>query len=127
MYYSFIEYDEIIILKVNLELATKPRAISFKNYFEEILKKDKNVIVDCSSVVFMDSTFLGSIIYSIKTTKQRGLTLKFVFTDFDVPIWNIQSQNKMNKFVQIYSSVDEILQEENISEKLKQDLNKSVV
>ena len=71
--------DDIIVEIVNLDRATLREAEELKqNVNERISSGYKKVIIDLSSVEFLDSTFLGVIVNTLKKVAKLGGDLKLV-------------------------------------------------
>lgn len=73
-----IEKD-VVIEVVNLTRATYKEAQEFKKILEEdIEKKFRKLVVDISQCEFLDSTFLGVLVFAKKSTTKIGGDLKIV-------------------------------------------------
>ncbi len=73
-----IEKD-VVIEVVNLTRATWKEAQEFKKILEEdIEKKFRKLVVDISQCEFLDSTFLGVLVFAKKSTTKIGGDLKIV-------------------------------------------------
>jgi anti-anti-sigma factor len=73
-----IEKD-VVIEVVNLTRATWKEANEFKKILEEdIEKKFRRLVVDISQCEFLDSTFLGVLVFAKKSTTKIGGDLKIV-------------------------------------------------
>jgi anti-sigma B factor antagonist len=71
--------DDIIIEIVNLDRATIQEAEELKNNVNEKIRLGyKKVIIDISTVEFLDSTFLGVIVNILKKVAKMGGDLKLV-------------------------------------------------
>jgi anti-anti-sigma factor len=71
--------DDIIVEIVNLERATLSEAEELKfNVNEKITAGYKKVIIDLTAVEFIDSTFLGVIVNTLKKVAKMGGDLKLV-------------------------------------------------
>ena len=71
--------DDIVVEIVNLDRATLREAEELKeNINERISSGYKKVIIDLSSVEFLDSTFLGVIVNTLKKVAKLGGDLKLV-------------------------------------------------
>jgi len=71
--------NNIVVLNVNLLRATLKEAEEFKNILmEEINAGRKKLVVDLSTCEFIDSTFLGSLVVSLKKVTIIGGDLKLV-------------------------------------------------
>jgi anti-anti-sigma factor len=84
--------NEIVIEKVNLVRATLNEAYLMKDNLLEDGLDYKKIIVDLSSCDYIDSTFLGALIYSYRKIKEQdgeillvvgnqGLTNSFIFRE----------------------------------------------
>lgn len=71
--------DDILIEKVNLIRATLLEAnIMKQRLLENIQLNNKNIIVDLSSCTFIDSTFLGALVVSMKKARATGGDIRIV-------------------------------------------------
>jgi len=74
------EIDDKIIIRVQLERATLSKATLFRETVENIIDSGKHkLIVDCRNVSFMDSTFLGSLVVSLKKMNAKNGNFLLVF------------------------------------------------
>jgi anti-anti-sigma factor len=72
-------HNNILIEIVNLERATLKEAEQFKLILvKDIEEGNKNIIVDLNNCEFIDSTFLGALVVSLKKTTALGGDLKLV-------------------------------------------------
>jgi len=72
-------YVDVLIEKVNLLRATTVEAsIMKKRLFEDIHLNKKKIIVDISKCDFIDSSFLGALVVSLKRTREAGGDIKIV-------------------------------------------------
>ena len=70
---------EVVIEKVNLLRATTVEAsIMKKRLFDNIHLSKKKIIVDISRCDFVDSSFLGALVISLKRTRETGGDIKIV-------------------------------------------------
>lgn len=73
-----IEKD-VVIEVVNLSRATWREAIEFKKILEEdVEKKFRKLVVDISKCEFLDSTFLGTLVYAKRALNKIGGDLKII-------------------------------------------------
>ncbi|MBA4406736.1 anti-anti-sigma factor [bacterium] len=71
--------DDIIVEIVNLDRATLHEAEELKfNVSEKINAGYNKIIIDLTAVEFLDSTFLGVIVNSLKKVAKMGGDLKLV-------------------------------------------------
>ena len=70
---------DVLIEKVNLQRATLVEAnIMKKRLLDDIQLNNKNIIIDISKCDFIDSTFLGALVVSLKRTRETGGDIKMV-------------------------------------------------
>lgn len=73
-----IEKD-VVVEVVNLSRATWKEASEFKKILEEdVEKKFRKLVVDISQCEFLDSTFLGALVYAKRSLNKIGGDLKIV-------------------------------------------------
>ena len=71
--------NDVVVEIVNLSRATFKEATEFKRILNEDLeKKFKKIVVDISQCEFMDSTFLGVLVYAQKRISSQGGEIKLV-------------------------------------------------
>ena len=71
--------NDVVIDIVNLTRATLKEANEFKVILEDNLeKKFKKLVVDISQCEFLDSTFLGTLVFAKKSINKIGGDLKIV-------------------------------------------------
>ncbi|MBS4033107.1 MAG: STAS domain-containing protein [Ignavibacterium sp.] len=71
--------SDVLVLTVNLFRATLKEADNFKtNLVSEIEQGWKKIVVDLSYCEFIDSTFLGALVLSLKKVTSQGGDLRLV-------------------------------------------------
>lgn len=97
-----------MVIKVNLERAVFEYALLFRNFTKQKLElKHKNFILDLSETLFLDSTFLGSIVFFLKQVNAIGGSLRMVINTNKVTI--ISQIENMKDIADTFSSVDEAI------------------
>lgn len=108
--YKIVYEIDGIIIKVKLNRAVLENATEFRNMMNSILTIEyKHYILDFSSVLFMDSTFLGSIVMSLKKISSLNRNLSIIL-DYD-KIKILAPFRDLKKLLQIYSSPEEAISE----------------
>ena len=103
-----IEHIPAYVITVNLERAVFEYALLFRNYTNQKLDLSyKNFIVDLSETLFLDSTFLGSIIVFLKQINAVGGTLKLVFNSEKIAL--MTQIHNVEDIVDTFSSVNEAI------------------
>jgi anti-anti-sigma factor len=103
------EKNGIILFKVNLSRATLKEAEIFKN----MLKKDidfghNKLVIDLSFCEFIDSTFLGTIVISLKKITAIGGDIKLV--GFQPAVRSMFELTRISKVFETFESTDEAVQ-----------------
>jgi len=106
----------IVIEKVNLVRATLNEAYELKNNLLEDSLDHKKIIVDLSLCDYIDSTFLGAIIYSYKKIKERDGIIVLVIGDTSLA--NSFIFREITSIFLIFSSVKEAIDELNNLQKV---------
>ncbi|MGB8316877.1 MAG: STAS domain-containing protein [Ignavibacteriaceae bacterium] len=97
------EQNKIIIVTVNLKRATNTAAEEFKlNFLNNIKNEHKKYLIDLSQCEYMDSSFLGSIIFIYKKISESDGELKVVAPHQDIKI--LLEITSVNKFVDVYDT-----------------------
>ncbi|MGE5496987.1 MAG: STAS domain-containing protein [Syntrophothermus sp.] len=99
----------ICIEKVNIERATLKEAEDFK----QILMSDisggfKNLVVDLTNCEFIDSTFLGALVVSLKKVTATGGDLKLV--GFQPAVRAMFELTRMFRVFETYMTLDEAVE-----------------
>lgn len=95
--------NNIIIETVNLKRASTNEAEKFRSHFLNNLNgKVKGYIIDLTACEYMDSSFLGSIIFIYKKISESGRELKLVVLHQDIKI--LLEITSVNKFVGIFET-----------------------
>jgi anti-anti-sigma factor len=123
-YYRSFYYTnlETTLIKVNLERAVIEYAESFKSFFNiEQTLNNNDYIIDLSNALFIDSTFLGAIIYSIKLANSRGADLCIIVDLNKVKI--LSHLKNLSSVMKIYPSVEEAMKQLKKTEPELQEIN----
>ncbi len=71
--------DDIVIITVNISRATIKEAKDFKKIIDDEIKKKKlKIIIDLSPCEFIDSTFIGVLVVTLKWLSEIGGELRLV-------------------------------------------------
>ena len=98
---------DVLIEKVNLQRATLVEAnIMKKRLLDDIQLNNKNIIIDISKCDFIDSTFLGALVVSLKRTRETGGDIKMVIASSVAKNLNVTGVLRVFKN---YSSVEDAL------------------
>jgi anti-anti-sigma factor len=80
--FSRLEINNVIIQVVNLSRATYREASELKKNLDQLIKEGrKKIIVDISQCEFIDSTFLGVLVLSLKASAKINGDLRLVKPD----------------------------------------------
>ena len=98
--------EDIVIEKVNLKRATYKEAEEFKNFVQSDIEAGwQKIIIDMKPCEFMDSSFLGVLVNSMKQLgKSKGI-LKLASVHDDAQ--TILDITRMSDLLKIYPDKDE--------------------
>jgi anti-anti-sigma factor len=95
-----------VIVKVNLCRAVIEHVAFFKDFTNYILNPNiKHYVLDFSNTIFLDSTFLGSIIFFLKRINASGGTLSLVINLEKITI--LSQIKSLSNILKIYPSLEE--------------------
>lgn len=72
---------EIVIEKVNLIRATMHEAFEIKEILNDDIFDYNKIIVDLTSCDYVDSTFLGALVFSYRKIKEKNGTIALVISN----------------------------------------------
>lgn len=105
---NFVEqkYGNVLVIGINLARATLQEAKSFKQLlFNAIEKGERKIVVDFSQCDFVDSTFLGGLVVSLKRMTQAGGDIKLV--GFRPAVRSMMELTRMHKVFDSYDNVND--------------------
>ena len=98
--------SELTVITVHIERAVIEYAEAFKNFaINEISEKNHDVIFDLSKTMFLDSAFLGSLVYLFKKISFMGSNTGIVIKLEKVKIFS--HLKYLDRFLNIYPSLEE--------------------
>jgi anti-anti-sigma factor len=96
------EVRDIVVEKVNLTRATLKEADEFKQTLvKDIESGKKRIVVDLTDCEFIDSTFLGALVVSLKKITALGGDLKLV--GFQP---NVRSMFELTRMYRVFESFE---------------------
>ena len=103
------KHNNVVVEIVTLERATLNEAEQFR----EVLTKDiqdgnKNIVVDLNNCEFIDSTFLGALVVSLKKTTALGGDLKLV--GFQPAVRSMFELTILNRVFEAFKSKEDAIQ-----------------
>ena len=109
------DYGKVTVVTVYLTRATLQYAVSFKDFILRQLNEDnKYLVVDLSMCEYLDSTFLGALVSSLKKTVASGGDLKLVYSNELSSL--IFEMTSMNKVFEVHKDLDEAIASFNLSD-----------
>jgi len=103
------EHGSILVEVVDLDRATLLDAEEFKKIlFQDIQTGWKKIIVDLTECEFIDSTFLGAIVISLKKITELGGKLRLV--GIQPKVQTLFQLTKMNRIFEIFENREDALQ-----------------
>jgi len=103
-----LHINDTVVQVVNLSRATYKEASQLKKNLDELIKsKQKKIIVDISQCEFIDSTFLGVLVLSLKASAKIGGDIRLVKPD-EVVKALMEKAGTLNVF-NLYDTLDEAI------------------
>ena len=103
------EHGDVLVEKVNLTRATLKEAEEFKSHLvEDINGGWQKIVVDLSECEFIDSTFLGALVVSLKKVTSMGGDIKLV--GFQPAVNSMFELTRMYRVFDSFKSLDEAVQ-----------------
>ena len=103
------EIEEVIVISVNLKRATLVEAEEFKAVLiADIQRGFKKIVVDLSNCEFIDSTFLGSLVVSLKKLTALGGDLRLV--GFQPAVHSMFELTRMYRVFESFKSTKEAVE-----------------
>jgi anti-anti-sigma factor len=107
MYQEYIkeEVGDVVVETVNLTRATLKEAEQFKQTLASDIELGKRkVVVDLSGCEFIDSTFLGALVVSLKRITTLGGDLKLV--GFQPNVRSMFELTRMHRVFESFETID---------------------
>ncbi|MGA7723040.1 MAG: STAS domain-containing protein [Ignavibacteriaceae bacterium] len=102
------KHDDVIIEVVNLTRATLKEAEEFKQTLvQDIEAGARKIIVDLNECEFIDSTFLGALVVSLKKITNLGGDLRLV--GFQPAVHSMFELTRMYRVFEAFKSTEEAL------------------
>lgn len=106
---KYIDEINTICVKVNLERATADNVTVFRDNMKTHLgSRYKKFIIDLSDALFMDSSFLGSLILILKQISAKGGTLSLVINVDKIKI--LSPFEQLKKILKVYTTLEDAIQ-----------------
>jgi len=100
---------DIMIEKINIERATYKEAEEFRKFIQEDIDKGLNkIIIDMKPCEFIDSTFLGVLVNSLKQIKRSNGNLKLASIHDDAKV--LLDITRITEIFNIYSDTETALE-----------------
>lgn len=102
---------DITIININVPDATLKHAANFKKYMMRLIESDsKKVLINCANISYMDSTFLGSLVFSLKKMATVGGQLKLILGNVESPVWTMFETTRMFRVFKTYPDIETALE-----------------
>ncbi|MCX8010722.1 MAG: STAS domain-containing protein [Ignavibacteria bacterium] len=105
---NFIEErkNDILVEVVNLTRATLREAEDFKNILTKAIESgERRIVVDLSECEFVDSTFLGSLVVTLKKITSLGGDIKLV--GFKPAVRSMFELTRMHKVFETFDNTQD--------------------
>lgn len=105
-----IQVDDILVVSYEIPQATMENAKKLKDYLNRKIDAGTlKLILDCSKIDFMDSTFLGALVFTLKKVIPLGGDLRLIMGNVQSPIWFMFESTRMFKVFKTYPTFEEAL------------------
>lgn len=106
MYIEKKNIGDVVIETINLHLATLREADEFKQQLtEDIELGNRKIVIDLSACEFIDSTFLGALVVSLKKVTNLGGDLRLV--GFQPAVRSMFELTRMHRVFETFGTVEE--------------------
>jgi anti-anti-sigma factor len=103
------QFGDVVVEVVNLSRATLKEAEEFKKILSEDIENGaRKLIVDLSDCEFIDSTFLGSLVVSLKKATALGGDLRLV--GFQPSVHSMFELTRMYRVFEAYQTKQEAIE-----------------
>jgi anti-anti-sigma factor len=107
--------NEVLVIEVDLFRASVTDSVKFRNVLDnEIANGYKNIVIDLSKCSFIDSSFIGALIVTLKKLEQIAGQLKLVITS--KIIQNAVHLSRTVELFNTYYTLEEVLNSRGPSE-----------
>jgi hypothetical protein len=102
------KYGEVTVVSINCATTVSIHANNFKEYLFELLsKKNSKVVIDLREAVYVDSSFIGALVLSFKSTQSSGEgKLKIVCSNTHGHFWSFFQVTKVFGELSSYSNLN---------------------
>ncbi len=108
MFFIKEEHKDVIVEVVDLNRATLNEADEFKQRLAENIENGyKKIIVDLTSCEFIDSTFLGALVISLKKVTSLGGDLRLV--GFQPAVHSMFELTRMYRVFETFSTKEDAI------------------
>lgn len=97
-----------LVLKVVGDSLETENVASFRTAIAPILERSKRIVLDMSTITFMDSTGLGSMLSCLRTVKAKDGSIKLA--DLTPEVRQLFEMVLMDRVFEIYPTVDDARQ-----------------
>jgi len=103
--------EGILVVRVQLERATLSKAGQFKDTLTQKIESGyRRFIIDLRNVEYMDSTYMGAMVVTLKKLTALNGELKLVFANKNSPIWLTFETTRMFNVFKSFLSMDEAVE-----------------
>ena len=109
MDFKYEIYGDVIVVSVYLKRATLKNAMQFRDYILALIKEGNlKILVDLSFCDFIDSTFLGALVASLKKINSMRGDLQLVYNNAAGTI--VFEMTSMNRVFKIHEDLETALE-----------------
>ena len=100
--------NDVVVEKIDIQRATYKEAGDLKAEFDKDFEEGfVKIVIDLSECKYMDSTFLGVLVKSLKYISEKGGDIKLAAAHSDAEV--LLDLTRMNRVFKLFKTVDEAI------------------
>ncbi len=105
---NLTQSENFVVINIEFTRATLREASNFKSYIEKVIQEEeKNIVVNLNKCEFIDSSFFGVLVGTLKRLKAMQKDFYLVYSDdHQLPIF---SATGLDKVFTVFNSVEEAI------------------
>jgi anti-anti-sigma factor len=102
-------HGEVTVVEVFLTRATLNKAVNFKDFINDLIDNGANkLVIDLGICEYIDSTFLGALVSTLKKVNKKGGDLRLVYNQ-EIPSL-VFVLTRMDKVFKIFENLDKAIE-----------------
>ncbi len=128
MFYKQKVFGDIVILEINQEISSQNEASFIKNYLVNALNKSiTKLVIDCRNIDYIDSAFLGAMVFALRKYFDPKLSVRFIRSEFNEQVWSMFEINIVSNYFEVYACSKDAIASLGYSINTEEKLNYKIV